>query len=985
MRGNLTGFILAAILFASLLAAPSFVLAVGEPPEDLDEAAQVEPQVTSPPIEASSVETSPAPLVGDVFLPPDTHGRDARLASPESSTAPEPGFLDTSRFMMGSVAYALIMPESNGTVDVNQEDWTAAEIASVSSEVQAGVTSWAGQEVNASLTFSYDPLSPRSVNTSYEPITRPSTDEGLWITEAMAQLGYTTGSYFDRVRQFDNDLRTAMGTDWAFTLFVVDDTNDAGKDFSNGFFGYAYLGGPFIVMTYDNDGWGIARMNNVTAHEVGHIFWATDEYDQGPMAGEIDPGFDDELGGYLNIQEIWLSGCVMDTNNLGCVSDATPPALSGTLGTYGQIGWLDSDGDSAFDILDVPPETMLTPHADPTNNVTPTYTGTATVAPFPPVMGTPVTINTIADVEYRVDGGSWSSASAVDGAFNETSEAFTFTTPLLAEGNHTIEARAKVVVSTPTPVTIYDASPASDILQIDVTAAASSVDPLANYTRSAVFNVFATTVEGLATIDRVELFAMKEGGPWVSVGNDTVAPYIFQYATAGVGVGDGLYRFYSIAHDSAGNVEASPATADAATIVDTVAPASAVDTLPTYETTTSFVVNATATDPNAILSVELFYRKDGGSWTSYGVDAVPPYAWNFDASGSGDGFYEFYSIAIDGATNDESQPLNPDASTTIDTGPPTSSANPAATYQVTATFAVTATAVDLGSGVTQVELFYRKDGGSWTSYGIDSASPYSWTFDTATTGGDGLYEFYTAATDVLTNVESPAPAPDTSTTVDTAAPASSHALSGTIGTQPWYVSAVSVALSATDATSGVSTTMYRMDGGAWQDYTGPFDVTGEGSHTVEYASTDAAGNSETARSVEFGVDLAPPALFITAPGAGAFVIDAAVLITWTASDSVSGLASCAVSVDGGPPTSVGSTTSLSLPDIPDGSHRAEVSCTDAAGHTVEEAVAFTFVTTNVIRTTPLGGSWIQILIGVIILLVIVAAVVRWRKKRARGK
>jgi hypothetical protein len=49
---------------------------------------------------------------------------------------------------------------------------------------------------------------------------------------------------------------------------------------------------------------------------------------------------------------------------------------------------------------------------------------------------------------------------------------------------------------------------------------------------------------------------------------------------------------------------------------------------------------------------------------------------------------------------------------------------------------------------------------------------------------------------------------------------------------------------------------------------------------------------------------------------------------------------------------------------------------------VEEAVAFTFVTTNVIRMTPLGGSWIQILIGVIILLIIVLAVVRWPRRKA---
>ena len=37
-------------------------------------------------------------------------------------------------------------------------------------------------------------------------------------------------------------------------------------------------------------------------------------------------------------------------------------------------------------------------------------------------------------------------------------------------------------------------------------------------------------------------------------------------------------------------------------------------------------------------------------------------------------------------------------------------------------------------------------------------------------------------------------------------------------------------------------------------------------------------------------------------------------------------------------------------------HQAEVSCTDTAGHTAKETVSYTFLTTNVVRTTPLGGS-----------------------------
>jgi hypothetical protein len=62
------------------------------------------------------------------------------------------------------------------------------------------------------------------------------------------------------------------------------------------------------------------------------------------------------------------------------------------------------------------------------------------------------------------------------------------------------------------------------------------------------------------------------------------------------------------------------------------------------------------------------------------------------------------------------------------------------------------------SGVAGVELYYRHSldnstWGEWTSYGTDSAAPYSWSF----TAPDGyaLYEFYSVATDVAGNVEEP--------------------------------------------------------------------------------------------------------------------------------------------------------------------------------------------------------------------------------------
>src|SRR5690606_20887192 len=44
----------------------------------------------------------------------------------------------------------------------------------------------------------------------------------------------------------------------------------------------------------------------------------------------------------------------------------------------------------------------------------------------------------------------------------------------------------------------------------------------------------------------------------------------------------------------------------------------------------------------------------------------------------------------------------------------------------------------------------------------------------------------------------------------------------------------------------------------WTVYEGPFTVSDDGSHEIEYRSTDAAGNTESTRSVGFEIDGTDP-------------------------------------------------------------------------------------------------------------------------------
>jgi hypothetical protein len=62
-----------------------------------------------------------------------------------------------------------------------------------------------------------------------------------------------------------------------------------------------------------------------------------------------------------------------------------------------------------------------------------------------------------------------------------------------------------------------------------------------------------------------------------------------------------------------------------------------------------------------------------------------------------------------------------------------------------------------------------------------------------------------------------------------------------------------ITLTATDATSGVAETVYRLDGGATTTYSGPFSVSALGSHTLTFHSFDKAGNVESSETLSFMV------------------------------------------------------------------------------------------------------------------------------------
>jgi len=380
-----------------------------------------------------SLDTLEAELVGDAMVPPPPEGPQL-LAS---TNDPTPGYAEASEYFIGRVAVGIVLPESDGGVDPSTEDWTEDERALVLSEITAALGWWADLEPNAHLTFVYDDGTAAPTTTSYEPISRRYSDQSLWITEVMGKKGYTGYSYFDQVRRYNDALRDAYDTDWAFTIFVVDSSNDNDNRFSDGYFAYAYLGGPFTVMTYGNNGYGPHNMDAVAAHEIGHIFLALDQYYSAHQPCTRKSGY---LG--MENQNSQYGDCASNMSSI--MRGQTWPYRDGAIDEYarGQIGWRDSDGDGILD----PVDTMLSVTsadyvADAEHPNVLTFTGGVQDDPYPSPLRRSTIINTIERVQYRVAGGEWADAEPTDGAFDTREEGFTFTTPLLPTGELDVDLR----------------------------------------------------------------------------------------------------------------------------------------------------------------------------------------------------------------------------------------------------------------------------------------------------------------------------------------------------------------------------------------------------------------------------------------------------------------------------------------------------------------------------------------------------------------
>ena len=183
-------------------------------------------------------------------------------------------------------------------------------------------------------------------------------------------------------------------------------------------------------------------------------------------------------------------------------------------------------------------------------------------------------------------------------------------------------------------------------------------------------------------------------------------------------------------------------------------------------------------------------------------------------------------------------------------------------------------------------------------------------------------------------------------------------------------SSVTITLSATDSRSGLFSTHYRLDGGPPTLYPGAFPVTGQGAHTVDFWSSDIAGNTESVRGVSFTIDSTSPSPTISSPSDGSLVSGS---VSISGSVGESNVASWALKRDAG--TEVEATIATSTGTVvlvtwvttavSDGNYALSLHVTDLAGNTgtssaitvtVDNTAPSATITSPTAGSSPLSGS-----------------------------
>lgn len=293
----------------------------------------------------------------------------------------------------------------------------------------------------------------------------------------------------------------------------------------------------------------------------------------------------------------------------------------------------------------------------------------------------------------------------------------------------------------------------------------------------------------------------------------------------------------------------------------------------------------------------------GASWlnAAAGSNAIV-----FSASANTTGASRSATITLDTQQLEVTQASLAGTNTTIAVGP-----NPAAAGQTVTLSAAVSAQVSGSDTPTGLVIFF--DGSTpLGNAALNGTGLAALALSTLTQGSHSITASYSGDANFSPSASQAVTEVVNASGCGTTPPVTTATVSGPAGNNGWYLGPVSVTLSATDASSTVSQTLFTLDGGTQATYTGPFTVSGDAIHQLSFYSIDACGNQEKTNLLTIKIDDAPPvttvALSGTAGSNGWFT--GPVLVTFSATDNLSGVASTTFSTNGGTAWTVGTSITL---------------------------------------------------------------------------
>jgi len=487
------------------------------------------------------------------------------------------------------------------------------------------------------------------------------------------------------------------------------------------------------------------------------------------------------------------------------------------------------------------------------------------------------------EMDWRVDGGDWSSVHEMSVVISG-----------LSEGTHVFELSCQDSVGLYTNTTLE--------FTVDTTApSVTIVSPEGGWyaARSIEVRWVAADQEG------IDHFRLEAGGSWTDLPGDVLSRQITDLM-------DGPHTIVVTALDLAGNSNSTEITI----WIDATAPALQIisPSAGSFGNSISLTVEWTVSDLVGIGSVWL--RFDDGPWVN--VTSMTSYV----SDSLSEGVHTITFNATDALGNYAVSSFTH----TIDLTPPFMEITAPAEGEFLGPSVRVSWAASDDRGISRSAT--RLDGGPWQD--VQASSRYKVFSGLA----GGLHTIEVMVVDLAGNALC-----DTVTfEVDSTAPflsvtsPSDHAYLGT-GT-------VEVTWTSFDDGTGMDRHSVSCDGTSWTDVEGTsftFHLP-DGTYALSVRAYDLVGNMAEV-SLTVVVDTAGPSVMMISPSDGSFGNDTGLMARWAADDVTSGIGHYEISVDGATGIRVNG-TELLIEGLSEGAHTLNVKAYDLAGNAGEVTVAF---------------------------------------------